>query len=170
MQKSKQVVSNSSWRFKLGFTLLALAMLSPAATIFIGYSDLATELKIGLSGLFLLGIPEVFTVLAIIVLGKEGFNKIKDAAFKMLRKYGPPKQVGPIRHCIGLMMFILPVLYGWLSVYIPLENIPGYLDHKIVISIILDVSFIVSFFVLGGNFWDKVRSLFIRQAVANNCK
>ena len=36
--------------------------------------------------------------------------------------------------------------------------------HRFVVSLIGDVMFVASLFVLGGDFWDKVRSLFVHDA------
>lgn len=102
---SKQPKLKKSWRFNCGITLLILAFISPVGALFVGMSGLSTELKVTLSGLFLAGIPEIFTIMAVAVLGKEGFSNIKMLTLKLIRKYGPPKEVGRVRYAIGLIMF-----------------------------------------------------------------
>jgi len=42
--------------------------------------------------------------------------------------------------------------------------IPGYEAHRFVVSVIGDLMFLASLFVLGGDFWDKVRALFVHHA------
>jgi hypothetical protein len=59
-------------------------------------------------------------------------------------------------------MFVLPVVFGWLGPY-GAHLIPGYETHRFVVSLIGDVMFVASLFVLGGDFWDKIRSLFIHN-------
>jgi len=44
------------------------------------------------------------------------------------------------------------------------HKIPGYETHRFVVSLIGDLMFVASFLVLGGDFWDKIRSLFIHRA------
>jgi hypothetical protein len=44
--------------------------------------------------------------------------------------------------------------------------IPGYELHRFAVNLAGDALFISSLFVLGGDFWDKVRSLFIHGAKA----
>ena len=39
-----------------------------------------------------------------------------------------------------------------------------YSDWRILFGVIGDIVFMTSFFVLGGDFWDKIRSLFIPSA------
>ncbi|MBW1773551.1 MAG: hypothetical protein JRJ82_11760 [Deltaproteobacteria bacterium] len=46
------------------------------------------------------------------------------------------------------------------------HRIPGYEAFRFWISLVGDAMFVCSFFVLGGDFWDKVRALFIHGAKA----
>jgi len=67
------------------------------------------------------------------------------------------------RYRVGLVMFLLPILFGWVGPYL-LQRIPGYEDYRLAANIIGDVLLLSSLFVLGGDFWDKLRGLFIRKA------
>ena len=80
-----------------------------------------------------------------------------------MKKHGPPDRVSLTRYRIGLVMFVLPVLFGWLGPY-GAHHIPGYETHRFVVCLIGDLMFVASLFVLGGDFWDKVRALFIWNA------
>jgi len=60
-------------------------------------------------------------------------------------------------------MFILPILFGWLVPYAP-HFVPGYEAHRLFINLAADLMLVISVFILGGDFWDKVRALFIHQA------
>jgi hypothetical protein len=62
-------------------------------------------------------------------------------------------------------MFVLPLLAGWLHPYLA-ERLPAIFDRGSAIHVAGDLLFISSFFVLGGDFWDKVRALFIYRATA----
>ena len=48
----------------------------------------------------------------------------------------------------------------------PRHLIPGYELHRFAVNLTGDVLFISSLFVLGGDFWDKVRALFVYGATA----
>ena len=150
-------------RFRLGLAILIGGWLSPLLIPVATRSSLATEWKTIISGLLAVGIPEVFTVAAIAVMGKSGFNLIKERIFSFFKKHGPPDRVRPTRYRIGLAMFLLPLVFGWLGPY-GAHKIPGYETHRFVVSLIGDLMFAASFFVLGGDFWDKIRSLFIHSA------
>ena len=153
----------AGWRFRLGLTTLIVGWLSPLLIPLVTRTALATEWKTIISGLLAVGIPEVFTVAAIAIMGKSGYNLIKERIFSFLKKHGPPDRVSLTRYRVGLVMFVLPVVFGWLGPY-GVHRIPGYETHRLVVSVIGDVMFIASFFVLGGDFWDKVRALFIQSA------
>jgi len=149
----------------LGLTILIVGWLSPLLIPIVTRTSLATEWKTIISGLLAVGIPEMFTVAAIAVMGKSGFNLIKERIFSFFKKHGPPDRVRPTRYRIGLVMFVLPMVFGWLGPY-GAHKIPGYETHRFVVSLIGDLMFVASFFVLGGDFWDKIRSLFIHRARA----
>ena len=160
---SKTEQPRAGWRFRLGLTILIVGWLCPLLIPIIAKTSLSTEWKTIISGLLAIGIPEVFTVAAIAIMGKDGYNLIKKRIFSFLKKHGPPDRVSLTRYRIGLVMFVLPVVFGWLGPY-GAQKIPGYEAHRFVVSVIGDLMLIASLFVLGGDFWDKIRALFIHGA------
>jgi hypothetical protein len=81
------------------------------------------------------------------------------------REHGPAQQVSPTRYRIGLVLFMIPILFGWISPYAG-SHLPGYTAQPLTHAIVGDVMMVVSLFVLGGEFWDKSRSLFVHRATA----
>ena len=160
---SKAEQPRAGWRFRLGLTVLIVGWLSPLLIPVITRMTLATEWKTIISGLLAVGIPEVFSLAAIAIMGKQGYILIKDRIFRFLEKHGPPDRVSSTRYRIGLVFFLLPVIFGWLGPY-GAHHIPGYEAHRFVVSLAGDVMFFSSIFVLGGDFWDKLRALFIFNA------
>jgi len=153
----------AGWRFRLGLTILIVGCLSPLLIPVVTRTSLATEWKTIISGLLAVGIPELFTVAAIAIMGKSGYNLIKERIFGFLKRHGPPDRVSLTRYRIGLVMFVLPIVFGWLGPY-GAHQIPGYEAHRFTVNVIGDVMLISSLFVLGGDFWDKVRAIFIYKA------
>jgi len=153
----------TGWRFRLGLTILVVGWLSPLLIPLVTRTALAAEWKTIISGLLAVGIPEVFTVVAIAIMGKSGYNLIKERIFSFLKKHGPPDRVSLTRYRIGIVMFVLPIVFGWLGPY-GAQHIPGYETHRVVVSLIGDVMFVAGLFVLGGDFWDKVSALFVYDA------
>ncbi len=69
------------WRFRVGVLFFVLGLVSPVFVPLVAASALSAEWKATLSGLFLLGIPEFFWLVAAAVLGKPGFDCIKGRMF-----------------------------------------------------------------------------------------
>ena len=126
-------------------------------------SGLYGGVKSVLSGLLAVGVPELFMIIAAGVLGKEGFNYLKQILLKVLKQYDPPDEVSRIRYNIGLILFIIPLLIALLMPYL-VDHVTIILENYILISIADDGLLVLSLFVLDGNFWDKLRGLFIRTA------
>ncbi len=113
------------------------------------------------SGGLLVG-AEVLGILAVAVMGKPGYLYLKSRVFGLLRRYVPPKEVSRTRYNVGLIMFVLPILFGWVSIYVA-DYIPGFGDNQLAYAIGGDLLFLASLFVLGGDFWDKIRALFVHS-------
>jgi hypothetical protein len=97
--------------------------------------------------------------------GKEGFAYIKQRVFGWLKSYSPPRTVSASRYKIGLVMFTIPLLLAFLTPYlgkIVSEPIAG----NVFLAIAGDLSLLISLFLLGGDFWEKLRALYVPGAVA----
>ncbi len=162
---SKTEHPRGGWRFRLGLIIFVVGFLSPLSIPLVTATALPTKWKALISGALAVGIPEVFSIVAIAIMGKAGFNHIKERIFRFLKKYGPPDRVSRTRYRIGLVMFMLPILFGWLAPYAP-QYVPGYETQRFAVNIAGDLMLIISLFVLGGDFWDKIRALFIHEAKA----
>jgi hypothetical protein len=153
------------WRFRIGVIVFVISWCSPFLIPLVTASGLPAQWKTIISGALAVGIPEIGTILAIAIMGKSGFETMKQRIFGFLKKYGPSDRVSLARYRIGLVMFGIPLLFGWLSPYLQ-HLIPQFEDHRNLWAITGDFLLIGSLFVLGGDFWDKVRSLFVHDAIA----
>ncbi len=150
----------AGWRLKLGGALFALSIVGPFLFLpLLTAMGLSTAMTATVSGVILAG-AEVLGVAAVAVLGKSGYTYVKGRIFGFLRQYGPPRDVGRTRYNIGLVVFAVPILFGWLAPYAE-EFIPGYRENVIAYAVAGDLLLLASLFVLGGDFWEKVRALFI---------
>jgi hypothetical protein len=153
----------ADWRLKLGPALFALSIVLPLGGVpVVAASDLSAAMTASVSGALLV-IAEVLGVGAVAVMGRSGYAYIKNLVSLFLRRYGPPNQVSRLRYSIGLVMFCLPILFGWLWPYAA-AWIPGLARTPLPYALGGDLLLLASLFVLGGNFWDKVRSLFVYDA------
>ena len=105
---------------------------------------------------------KIVLLLAIAVMGKPGFQELKG---KLLHRLTPAAEVSPTRYRIGLVMFCVPILQGLLETWAS-HIAPALVANRLWVDIIMDGMMIASLFVLGGNFWDKLRAVFIPSARA----
>jgi hypothetical protein len=151
------------WRLKLGVALFGLSIAIPVIGVpLVAIMGLSGATVATTSGVMLAG-SEVLGIVAIAVMGKSGYAYIKNHVFVFLKQYGPPAEVSRTRYTVGLVMFSVPVIFGWLAPYAA-DLIPGYMGNEITYAIVGDMLLLVSLFVLGGEFWDKLRALFIGGA------
>ena len=150
-------------RLILGSAMLIAGFLSPLAIPWIAGSGLPAGWKATISGLLIFGIPELMMLLAGAVMGKAGFTYLREQAARFLQRYGPPDTVGPGRYRLGLVLFTLPLLVGLLTPYLS-HHIPALEANHLSIALAGDLMLLISLFVLGGDFWDKLRALFVREA------
>jgi len=150
------------WRFRGGIVIFVLAfaiwLLVPLAA---GLGASATRIA-ALSG-FIFVANKVLLVLCVAVMGRAGFQQIKAIAFGYVASLSPPAQVGPVRHAIGLVMFCLPLVAAMLAPYIDLLW-PDVRPNAWQFEVLVDLVLVASFFVLGGDFWNKLQALFVRTA------
>jgi hypothetical protein len=159
-QASRADQSTMGWRLKAGIALLVMSVIVPIVGIpFVSGLNLSGTMVTTVSGAMLIG-AELLGVAAVAVMGKPGFLYIKNRVFGFLKQYGPPKEVGRTRYNIGLVMFCVPIVFGWLSPY-GADLIPGFIEYPTSYAVIGDLTLLVSLFVLGGDFWDKLRALFV---------
>ncbi len=151
------------FRLGLGAFIFVLGFASPVFIPWVLSSSLPAGLKAFLAGALAFGIPELAMLAAVAILGKKGFRFLKERLGRIFKPFAPPDHVSPQRYKIGLVLFILPLLTGWILPYLQfhweyLGRLPLY------IYVIGDFVLLVSIFVLGGEFWDKLRALFTQKA------
>jgi hypothetical protein len=136
--------------------------LSPLLIPLVTQSDLPAKWKAVLSTGLVAGLPEIGMVLAAAVLGKQGFALLKQKLFALLRKHTEPAAVSIGRYRLGLVLFCVPLLVGWLSPYL-VRVLPAMSleQGSLAPLILLDLMFACSFLVLGADFWEKIRQLFV---------
>ena len=164
-----------TWRYKVGLVMIIagngvilLALLLPLLGV-----------GVGTVGAMVLG-GEVVSLASIVFLGKEGFKAIKAKAFAFV-KAGYAVPVGPIRHYIGIVLLCsnvvttyITILYAWAAFKAttpenPMPVIWGLefaQQESLVIWLFLigEVSFLISIYVLGADWWERFRRIFVWEA------
>jgi len=148
------------WKYYVGMTFLSLSILFPFLGFALPFLDLPLAWKTLLVGAFTLGVPEVMIAIAVIFLGKETLAYYKKKFFKLFKRTKPRKPVTKGRYYFGVALFLGSIIPLYLNAYRP-TLLPSSDRARQMIFISCDLLFILSFFILGGNFWEKLRRLFI---------
>ncbi len=149
----------------IGTVIFVIGFASPIAIPWVLATSWPDGLKAVLSGLLAFGVPELFMVIAAAVMGKEGFNYVMAGLGRFLKPLAPPDEVSKTRYTIGLIMFFVPIAFGFLAPYFS-HHLSFMEGDELIYNIAGDVMIFLSLFLLGGNFWDKLRSLFVHKAKA----
>lgn len=165
------------WRVKVGFTMFVLSIAWPVVIPVLSLLGFSATAIAAFSGVMLVA-GEVMLLAGAAIAGKDGFAFIKAKVFGVLKAYGPPARVSKPRYIIGLIMFCIPLAFAFMGPYlehfqavqhIPEEAaryVPERADTVFTFALAGDLLLICSLFVLGGDFWDKLRSLFLHDARA----
>ena len=152
-------------KFYTGVTVLVIGFLLPLLIPFVAYLDVSTEVRTLISGILLIGGPEVFSIIAIAIMGKSGFIYIQSKVFALLKRALPTGEVSRLRYNIGLVLLIPHIIFAYITFYAP-HWLPGYDEHRIAINLTADFLMVITLFILGQDFWEKIRALFIYDAKA----
>ena len=167
-----------TWRYKVGLGLIIIGNAILVVGILLPVVGPAPKGKAGLVGLMIVG-GELISLASIAFLGKEGFKAIKSKIFGAVRA-GYVRPVGRVRHYIGIVLLCsnvvttyLMVLYAWDS-FRPASPEGPHLEvwglglaqqESLVLWLWLvgDLSFLIAIYVLGAEWWGRVRKLFVWQ-------
>jgi len=140
---------------------LILAVICPFFAFIVPLFDFDSKTRAFLITFFLIGAPELFLFLGAILAGKEAVEFIKKVIRKILKRESPIRKISNARYGIGLWMLFGSIAINWGLSYLFL-NIKLSPDSSVelLITAILDIITITSFFVLGGQFWEKLKRLF----------
>jgi hypothetical protein len=159
-QQKSISVKLSKARLVSGVFVFVVGQLTTLLIPLVTASGISPTWKTTLSGILFFVTPQLGIFAAIAILGKSGYDYLKSVIFSWLKKHVVPDRVGPVRYYIGLIMFVLPLLFGWVEPYCG-HLIPRYVAHQVWFCVGGDLMFASSLLVLGGEFWDKIRALFI---------
>lgn len=149
-------------RLVTGGIVFVGSFLAPIFIPLVISTDWAESTKTAISGFLALGAPELGMLIAVGILGKSGFQFLKHILFSSLSRIVFPDRVGPARHRIDVFMFVAPLVFGWAQPYVASLYPESGIQQPIYAGA-GDIVFFLSLFVLGGEFWEKLRALFVRD-------
>jgi hypothetical protein len=150
------------WRFYVGVAVLLCSVLSWGLIPIASAAGWNTTQMASLTGGIMIA-NKVLLIGAIAIMGKPGFNHLKGLIFGFMSKFAPAQQVSRGRYQLGLILFMVPMLMTWLAPYIGGLVLPGSV-YGFLQDLALEVLLLIGLFVLGGEFWEKVRALFRHRA------
>jgi hypothetical protein len=149
------------WRFYAGLTALVLSCLLPLSAILVPMLGLPVAQSTVLAGVLVAGAPEVLCILAVALLGKETFQYFIHRAKSALRRALVDRPASKARYYLGLTIILVSWIPSYVYAYFP-GVMPGG-DTRIYILAGMDLAFIAAVFLMGGEFWEKVRRIFIYE-------
>lgn len=153
-------------RFVLGCILLTTGILCGLAVPFLGFFHI-THNKAAIVSFLMLS-HHGLTFLSIAVMGQDNFERLTEpvhrAAAKAGEKIKPAGNVSRDRYRIGIIMLVTPLIV--VTAMHLINEFHFKHETRVIISLTMQAMFLASFFVLGGDFWDKARALFVWDARA----
>jgi hypothetical protein len=153
-------------RFVLGCILLGLGVLCGLAVPFLGLLHI-THNKAAIVSFLMLS-HHGLTFLSIAVMGQTNFERLTEpvhrAAAKAGEKIKPAGNVSRKRYRLGIIMLVTPLVV--VTAMHLINEFHFTHETRVAISLVMQTMFLASFFVLGGDFWDKARALFVWDARA----
>jgi hypothetical protein len=147
------------WRFVAGVSLIVLACAMPLGALALPLFDLPATHAAALAGILVAGGPEVLILLAAAVLGRENFDRIVGAAQRFVVTAFFSRPVSKPRYYFGVALSLVTMVPVYLAGYVPMLLPTG--EGRIVVLAVADLLFILSIFIMGGEFWGKFRRLFV---------
>ena len=153
---------NPGSRFYVGLSILILSFFMLAIGIFIREHVESPFWRNFILAAFWVSAP-LMKITSVAILGKPSYIWIKAKFFRIFARYVKPYHNSRMRYNIGLFLFCLPFVPNYFMAYAP-RIFEHDFTFRIIMNISTDVIFITSLFVLGGDFWDKLKALFVFSA------
>ena len=149
-------------RYYIGLAIFILGFASPLAIPLVLKTDLSDALKTIISGSLAFGGPEALMILAGVVMGKENLAALKTKIANWIKPLAPPTYVSKSRFYLGITLFTLCLLES--VVHVHWDGIVNwYADFALAYMIFWNVLFLVSLYILGGDFFNRLIGLFVYQ-------
>ena len=165
MEIKKSLKIEKNWQYYLGIVLFICSWILWLASVSLLFFKIPLGKLLGIIAALIIS-SEIIFVVSLVLLGKT-FAKIIEAKIKKIflphKANQPIKPVSKTRHYIGIVLFFLSFIPSFI---VEVSLFFGYpkteYGHIIMlISVLFGYTmFIVSLFILGGGFWDRLIKLF----------
>jgi hypothetical protein len=142
-----------SLRCKIGIGFIVLGTILPLfgfAVPFLGFSD---SVSAAIIGFFIIGGPELCVIIGVALAGKEAVGLVKEKLFR---------PAGKTRYRIGLVLLCGSILSNWILAYAEVTQLLSLPLHTQLHTMAgLDIVTIASLIILGPEFFEKFKKLFV---------
>ncbi|MGA7487540.1 MAG: transporter suffix domain-containing protein [Xanthobacteraceae bacterium] len=158
---SKPPELKRDWRFYTGVAAMILSVIMPLGAAVVPALGLSTAHSALVVGALLAGGPEVLCILAVALLGKQTFQYFAQMAKSAIRRAVLDEPASKWRYYVSLVIILVSWIPAYLYAYVP-AVMPGG-NARIYLLAGMDLAFVVSVFLMGGEFWEKVRRIFVYE-------
>ena len=152
------------WKFYLGIALLIYGVLVYGAIAILPFTGLSAVTAASIAGGLLIS-DEIAFLVAMALLGRQFVEAVKGRIKKWFAPRKPPLPPRPVsrrRHHCGVLMLIASFLpyFGAESLLILGLIHENHLKIIITLLLVSDALFVIGLFVLGAEFWERLKKLF----------
>jgi hypothetical protein len=158
------MVIEKNWKYYLGISLFVYSFIPICTAELVFFLPLSKTVAASVVMVYL-GSGELSFLGAIALLGKPFIEAIKTkmkAFFLPSQISGPPRPIGRTRHYVGVSLFFISFLpYPGTEVALLLSD-PARINLTALLAVMFlgDAVFIASLFILGSEFWERLKRLF----------
>jgi hypothetical protein len=154
----------TDWKRRLGVVLLVYSFIPICSVELVAFLPVSAASAVVFGAIYLAS-GEIACLAAVALLGKPFVTAIKDKLKGLLlRRAAPsaPKHISRTRHIVGVTLLCLSIVPYYLTLGLLLFTHPKEPDVQILLYLLLggEALFFVSLFVLGEEFWARLKKLF----------
>lgn len=152
------------WKYRLGIGLVIYSMIPICTVELVAFLPMTGTQALAFGAVYLAS-GEIAFFAAVALLGKPFIQSIKDkikALFLRRKEASKPRMISKRRHCIGVTLLLLSTLPYYITIGALLFTHPGESGLQVLLAMLLsgELLFFVSLFVLGEEFWARLKRLF----------
>lgn len=151
------------WKYYLGINLFVFSWLTFGFAFVAPFLPVSAAIAAVMAAALIIA-GEVTFWASVALLGKPFMQFLKAKLLEFLHSRRPAelRRVSKERHYVGLALFLGSFLSYYLAMAVPFLDLPREQMPATIIAILIvgQATFFISLFVLGGEFWAKLKKLF----------
>lgn len=152
------------WKRRLGMALIIYSFIPLCTVELVAFMNVSASFAVTFGAVYLAS-GEIAFLAAVALLGKPFVTAIKDKIKGFLfrpKEPAKPRTIGRFRHVLGVTLFLLSIVPYYATMGVLLLAHPKEPDLQALLYLLLagEALFFVSLFVLGEEFWARLKRLF----------